>query len=58
MNNLIETGAKDWDRSVTQEDSVDGKQLQEKMFHIISHLGNAHTNHSEIPPHTQEDSKK
>lgn len=52
MNNLIETGAKDWDRNVTEEDSVDGKQLQEKMFHIISHLGNAHTNHSEIPPHT------
>ena len=27
---------------------MDGEQLQEKMFHIISHLGNAHTNHSAI----------
>lgn len=44
MNNLEETGAKDWDRNVTQGDAVGGEQLQEKMFHIISHLGNAHTN--------------
>ena len=39
-----------------QRGNADGQQAHQKMLDITNHQGNANQNHSEIPPHTCQNS--
>ena len=42
--------------TLTQLRHIDGQQTYEKMINITNHQGNANQNHSELSPHTHQNS--